>query len=90
MVENEDEEDTSKETITFLYKFIAGSCPKSYGFNAARLAGLSNEVSTVKPCAEGTFSMTTGYLRTNCIIASDTWVVLVRARLPSSRLLLTQ
>ena len=44
MVENEDEEDTSKETITFLYKFIAGACPKSYGFNAARLAGLSDEV----------------------------------------------
>lgn len=44
MVENEDEEDTSKETITFLYKFIAGSCPKSYGFNAARLAGLPDEV----------------------------------------------
>ncbi|XP_065191374.1 DNA mismatch repair protein Msh6-like [Sycon ciliatum] len=44
MVENEDEEDTSKETITFLYKFIAGACPKSYGFNAARLAGLSDEI----------------------------------------------
>ena len=47
MVENENEEDTSKETITFLYKFIAGSCPKSYGFNAARLAGLPDEVSVM-------------------------------------------
>ena len=45
MVENEDDDDPSKETITFLYKFITGACPKSYGFNAARLAGLSDDVS---------------------------------------------
>ena len=38
MVENEDEEDLTQETITFLYKFTKGACPKSYGFNAARLA----------------------------------------------------
>nr|XP_006822603.1 PREDICTED: DNA mismatch repair protein Msh6-like [Saccoglossus kowalevskii] len=31
MVENENEEDPSQETITFLYKFVKGSCPKSYG-----------------------------------------------------------
>ncbi|KAK0138401.1 DNA mismatch repair protein Msh6 [Merluccius polli] len=43
MVENECE-DPSQETITFLYKFIAGACPKSYGFNAARLANLPEEV----------------------------------------------
>ncbi|KAF7662355.1 hypothetical protein LDENG_00237750 [Lucifuga dentata] len=43
MVENECE-DPSQETITFLYKFIAGACPKSYGFNAARLASLPEEV----------------------------------------------
>ncbi|XP_056147296.1 DNA mismatch repair protein Msh6 [Lampris incognitus] len=43
MVENESE-DPSQETITFLYKFIAGACPKSYGFNAARLANLPEEV----------------------------------------------
>ncbi|XP_072293048.1 DNA mismatch repair protein Msh6 [Eucyclogobius newberryi] len=43
MVENECE-DPSQETITFLYKFITGSCPKSYGFNAARLANLPEEV----------------------------------------------
>ncbi|XP_006880966.1 PREDICTED: DNA mismatch repair protein Msh6 isoform X2 [Elephantulus edwardii] len=43
MVENECE-DTSQETITFLYKFIKGACPKSYGFNAARLANLPEEV----------------------------------------------
>uniref|UniRef100_A0A671YM23 DNA mismatch repair protein n=1 Tax=Sparus aurata TaxID=8175 RepID=A0A671YM23_SPAAU len=43
MVENECE-DPSQETITFLYKFIGGACPKSYGFNAARLASLPEEV----------------------------------------------
>ncbi|PSN56585.1 hypothetical protein C0J52_01554 [Blattella germanica] len=39
MVENESE-DPSEETVTFLYKFASGACPKSYGFNAARLAGV--------------------------------------------------
>lgn len=48
MVENEDVTDPSKETITFLYKFVKGACPKSYGFNAARLAGIPNEVSLRK------------------------------------------
>ncbi|KAM4599223.1 DNA mismatch repair protein Msh6 isoform 2-T2 [Fundulus diaphanus] len=43
MVENECE-DPSQETITFLYKFVSGACPKSYGFNAARLANLPEEV----------------------------------------------
>ncbi|XP_030302530.1 DNA mismatch repair protein Msh6 isoform X2 [Calypte anna] len=43
MVENESE-DPSQETITFLYKFIEGACPKSYGFNAARLADIPEEV----------------------------------------------
>ncbi|NWT60323.1 MSH6 protein, partial [Erythrocercus mccallii] len=37
-------EDPSQETITFLYKFIEGACPKSYGFNAARLADIPEEV----------------------------------------------
>ncbi|XP_078664804.1 DNA mismatch repair protein Msh6-like isoform X1 [Branchiostoma floridae x Branchiostoma belcheri] len=44
MVENENDEDPSQETITFLYKFVKGACPKSYGFNAARLADLPEEV----------------------------------------------
>ncbi|XP_042560153.1 DNA mismatch repair protein Msh6-like [Clupea harengus] len=43
MVENECE-DPSQETITFLYKFVGGACPKSYGFNAARLASLPEAV----------------------------------------------
>ena len=49
MVENEDDNnvgDPSTETITFLYKLAGGACPKSYGFNAARLAGLQDDVST--------------------------------------------
>jgi DNA mismatch repair protein MSH6 len=44
MVENENDDDPSQETITFLYKFISGACPKSYGFNAARLANIPDEV----------------------------------------------
>ena len=44
MVEGEDDDDPSQQTITFLYKFTDGSCPKSYGFNVARLAGLPDAV----------------------------------------------
>lgn len=43
MVENECD-DPTQETITFLYKFIKGACPKSYGFNAAKLANIPEEV----------------------------------------------
>jgi len=44
MVENEDNDDPTQETVTFLYKYSDGACPKSYGFNAAKLAGMSNSV----------------------------------------------
>lgn len=44
MVENENDDDPSQETITFLYQFASGACPKSYGFNAARLATVPEEV----------------------------------------------
>ena len=44
MVENENEDGPTEETITFLYKLTEGACPKSYGFNAARLAGIPVEV----------------------------------------------
>ena len=46
MVESDDDDEGggAEETITFLYKFVEGACPKSYGFNAARLAGIPNEV----------------------------------------------
>ena len=36
-----------EETITFLYKLSEGSCPKSYGFNVAQLAGLPSDVIAV-------------------------------------------
>jgi len=38
MVNDED------QTITFLYKFGEGACPKSHGFNAARLADIPDEI----------------------------------------------
>lgn len=44
MVEKEDEEDPTQETVTFLYKYAPGSCPKSYGFNAAKLAGMPPQI----------------------------------------------
>ncbi|XP_046478017.1 probable DNA mismatch repair protein Msh6 [Neodiprion pinetum] len=44
MVETEEEEEVSQETVTFLYKLSKGACPKSYGFNAARLAGISSKI----------------------------------------------
>ena len=39
-----EDNDIGEDTITFLYKLIEGACPKSYGFNAARLAGIPTEV----------------------------------------------
>ena len=45
--EGEGEDVCEEETITFLYKFVEGACPKSYGFNVAKLAGLPPEVSAV-------------------------------------------
>ncbi|EDW70562.1 probable DNA mismatch repair protein Msh6 [Drosophila virilis] len=44
MVENEDNTDPTQETVTFLYKYTAGACPKSYGFNAAKLAGMPHGI----------------------------------------------
>ena len=34
-------------SITFLYKFGEGACPKSHGFNAARLADIPDEISKI-------------------------------------------
>jgi len=44
MVENDGTDDISQETITFLYKLVDGPCPKSHGFNAAKLAGLPDDI----------------------------------------------
>lgn len=46
MVEAEEEDEVSQETVTFLYKLGEGACPKSYGFNAARLAGVPATITT--------------------------------------------
>ncbi|TPP64507.1 DNA mismatch repair protein MSH6 [Fasciola gigantica] len=43
MVEEQADTEPGMENITFLYKFIPGACPKSYGFNAARLAHLPDK-----------------------------------------------
>jgi len=32
------------EKVIFLYKFIEGDCPKSFGMNVARLAGIPEDV----------------------------------------------
>ncbi|KAI1285087.1 DNA mismatch repair protein Msh6 [Halotydeus destructor] len=44
LVDNENIDDPTKETITFLYKLVPGDCPKSYGFNAAKLAHVPDHV----------------------------------------------
>lgn len=44
MVEEENAEDPTEETVVFLYKCAPGPCPKSYGFNAAKLAGISPQI----------------------------------------------
>ncbi|XP_063716662.1 DNA mismatch repair protein Msh6-like [Symsagittifera roscoffensis] len=42
--EEEDEDGVTEQRVTFLYKFVQGSCPKSYGFNAARMAGIDSSI----------------------------------------------
>lgn len=46
MAESEMDVDSEgvQENVTFLYKFAPGACPKSYGFNAARLAGVPQQI----------------------------------------------
>ncbi|MCP9260407.1 DNA mismatch repair protein Msh6 [Dirofilaria immitis] len=44
IVENENSEDPTMENVTFLYTLADGMCPKSYGFFAAKISGLRNEV----------------------------------------------
>ncbi|CAD6196340.1 unnamed protein product [Caenorhabditis auriculariae] len=43
-VENENDEDPTDESVTFLYRLAEGICPKSYGFFAAKLAGINEKV----------------------------------------------
>ena len=37
-------QDKHSDRITFLYKFIKGECPASFGLNVARMAGLPDHV----------------------------------------------
>ena len=66
MVEKEEEEEeegedgVQEESVTFLYKFMEGACPKSYGFNAAKLAGLPPHVRVVRMCV--TECLTLGFV----------------------------
>lgn len=39
-----DDDDIDNEKVTFLYKLVHGICPKSYGFNIAKLAGIPIQV----------------------------------------------
>ncbi len=34
----------NRKHVSFLYKFLPGVCPKSYGMNVARMAGLPSEI----------------------------------------------
>ncbi len=43
-MENENEDEPTDEVVTFLYKMVPGVCPKSYGFYAAKLAGVPLQV----------------------------------------------
>ncbi|XP_014252185.1 DNA mismatch repair protein Msh6 [Cimex lectularius] len=45
MAESDDDtEEGKEEMVTFLYKLSTGACPKSFGFNAARLAGVPSHI----------------------------------------------
>ncbi|XP_048590320.1 DNA mismatch repair protein Msh6-like [Nematostella vectensis] len=84
MVENEDEEgDPSKETITFLYKFVRGDCPKSYGFNAARLAGIPGQIITVAVQKSRKFEETMDQVKMFREILTHTQRVTIKKRLLS-------
>lgn len=41
---DDENDDTDEACVTFLHKFAKGACPKSYGFNAARLAGMPKSI----------------------------------------------
>ncbi|KAF1770295.1 hypothetical protein GCK72_002113 [Caenorhabditis remanei] len=44
VVDKENNEDPTMEDVTFLYELESGICPKSYGFYAAKLAGIDHQV----------------------------------------------
>uniref|UniRef100_A0A914Q5M3 DNA mismatch repair proteins mutS family domain-containing protein n=1 Tax=Panagrolaimus davidi TaxID=227884 RepID=A0A914Q5M3_9BILA len=44
IIENENDEDPTEEDIIVLYNLVDGACKKSYGFFAAKLAGVPNAI----------------------------------------------
>lgn len=40
-------QDEDGDQILFLYKFVKGECPKSFGLNVARMAGLPEQVLSI-------------------------------------------
>jgi len=65
--------DPATENVTFLYKFSPGSCPKSYGMNVARLAGLPESV--VKRASEMAqeFEHRLALAHAGAYVAADDW-----------------
>ena len=45
-----------EDRITFLYKFVEGDCPSSFGMNVARMAGLPDAVVTRAKAKSSEFS----------------------------------
>ncbi|XP_023303172.2 probable DNA mismatch repair protein Msh6 [Lucilia cuprina] len=68
MVENEDCDDPTQETVTFLYKYSAGACPKSYGFNAAKLAGMPHNIIKRAYTVSGLFKIEILHLNVQSIV----------------------
>ncbi|XP_075263259.1 DNA mismatch repair protein Msh6-like isoform X2 [Convolutriloba macropyga] len=59
--EDDIEDGISEQKVTFLYKFVQGNCPKSYGFNAARMAGIDK--SNTKAAQRYSNELETRFLR---------------------------
>lgn len=60
------------EEVTFLYRLTPGSCPKSYGVNVARLAGIPPSVLEKAMAKSTEFEMNYGKHGTKCDIPSST------------------
>ncbi|KGN45011.1 DNA mismatch repair protein MSH6 [Cucumis sativus] len=64
------------EEVTFLYRLTPGTCPKSYGVNVARLAGLPNCVLTEAAAKSMEFEVTYGMAgeESEVDLCNQTWV----------------
>ena len=57
---NEISIDEDCDRITFLYKFIEGECPRSFGMNVARMAGLPQNVMELAKAKSREFNVKMG------------------------------